>query len=69
MQKLRGNYSNMPAIYHQNDNGETVKITPGKFCPACLQDKYRKIDDGNRQCKNCGSFYSLPTQTDIDSRK
>jgi hypothetical protein len=55
----------MAAIFHQED-GQTVKITPGRFCPACHDPAYLDVDEGFRECRNCGRCYSLPSQRQID---
>ena len=38
--QVKGTYHNMPVIFHQED-GKTVKITPGSFCPRCQETRYR----------------------------
>jgi hypothetical protein len=55
----------MPVIFHQ-ENGQTVKITPGHFCPACHDRRYLDVDEGFRECLNCGRCYFLPSQRQID---
>jgi len=64
--RVRGTYHNMPAIFHQ-ENGQTVKITPGRFCPACHALPYLDVDEGFRECLNCGRCYFLPSQRQIDA--
>jgi len=65
MTTLQGTYNNMPVIFHQRD-GQTVKITPGRFCPACQDTRFERTDDGDRQCRTCQRVYYVPTQGDID---
>ena len=64
--QVRGTYHNMPVIFHQED-GQTVKIAPGRFCPACHESPYLDVDEGFRECLNCGRCYSLPSQGRIDA--
>jgi hypothetical protein len=64
--RVRGTYHGMPVIFHQED-GQTVKITPGRFCPACHDSAYLDVDEGFRECRNCGRCYFLPSQRQIDA--
>jgi hypothetical protein len=64
--RVRGTYHNMPVIFHQ-ENGQTLKITPGNFCPACHDPRYLDVDEGFRECRNCGRCYCLPSQRRIDA--
>ena len=66
MIRVRGTYHGMPVIFHQ-EAGQTVKITPGYFCPACHDSSYLDVDEGFRECRNCGRCYCLPTQRRIDA--
>ena len=59
--RVRGTYHGMPVIFHQED-GQTVKITPGRFCPACHDSAYLDVDEGFRECRNCSRCYYLPSQ-------
>ena len=63
--QVRGSYHNMPVIFHQ-EAGQTVKITPGRFCPACYETRYRDIDEGFVECHACGRSYFVPSQEQID---
>jgi hypothetical protein len=63
---VRGTYHNMPVIFHQED-GKTVKITPGNFCPACQETRYHIVDEGFIQCRACGRCYFIPSQEQIDT--
>jgi hypothetical protein len=56
----------MPAIFHQED-GQTVKITPGRFCPACHDSAFLDVDEGFRECRSCSRCYYLPSQRQIDA--
>jgi hypothetical protein len=64
--RVRGTYYGMPVIFHQED-GNTVKITPGRFCPACHDSAYLDVDEGFRECRNCSRCYYLPSQRQIDA--
>jgi hypothetical protein len=61
-----GTYHDMPVIFHQ-ENGQTLKITPGNFCPACHDPRYLDVDEGFRECRSCGRCYCLPSQRRIDA--
>jgi ribosomal protein L37AE/L43A len=63
--QVKGSYHNMPVIFHQ-EAGQTVQITPGRFCPACHETRYRDIDEGFLQCYQCGRAYFVPSQEQID---
>lgn len=63
--QVRGSYHNLPVIFHQED-GQTVKITPGNFCPACHDPRRLGVDEGFWECLNCGRCYILPSQRLID---
>ena len=63
---VRGKYHNMPVIFHQEE-GKTVKITPGSFCPACQETRYYIVDEGFIQCRACGRCYFIPSQEQIDT--
>ena len=65
--QVQGMYHNMPVIFHQ-DAGRTVKITPGHFCPTCHETRYRVMDEGFLECRNCGRCYFVPSQEQIDAR-
>jgi hypothetical protein len=64
--QVQGTYHNMPVIFHQED-GKTVKITPGSFCPRCQDRRYRIIDEGFIECHQCGRCYFVPSQAQIDA--
>ena len=64
--RVRGTYHGMPVIFHQED-GQTVKITPGRLCPACHDSAYLDVDEGFRECRNCSRCYYLPSQRQIDA--
>jgi len=64
--QVKGTYHNMPVIFHQED-GRTVKITPGSFCPRCQETRYRIIDEGFIECYTCGRSYFVPSQEQIDA--
>jgi len=64
--QVKGTYDNMPVIFHQED-GRTVKITPGSFCPRCQETRYRIIDEGFIECYTCGRSYFVPSQEQIDA--
>ena len=64
--QVKGTYHNMPVIFHQED-GKTVKITPGSFCPRCQETRYRIIDEGFIECHTCGRSYFVPSQEQIDA--
>ena len=64
--QVKGTYHNMPVIFHQED-GKTVKITPGSFCPRCQETRYRIIDEGFIECYTCGRSYFVPSQEQIDA--
>jgi hypothetical protein len=64
--RVRGTYHGLPVIFHQED-GQTVKITPGRFCPACHDSGYLDVDEGFRECRKCGRCYFLPSQRQIDA--
>jgi hypothetical protein len=64
--QVKGTYHNMPVIFHQAD-GQTVKITPGSFCPRCQETRYRIIDEGFIECYTCGRSYFVPSQEQIDA--
>ena len=63
--QVQGTYHNMPVIFHQ-EAGQTVKITPGRFCPVCHETRYRDIDEGFLECHKCGRCYFVPSQEQID---
>ena len=63
--QVRGLYHNMPVIFHQ-EAGQTVKITPGHFCPRCHETRYHDLDEGFLQCSKCGRAYFVPSQEQID---
>jgi hypothetical protein len=64
--QVKGTYHNMPVIFHQED-GKTIKITPGSFCPRCQETRYRIIDEGFIECHTCGRSYFVPSQEQIDA--
>ena len=64
--QVQGSYHNMPVIFHQED-GQTVQITPGRFCPGCQKTRYRIMDEGYVECLNCGRCYFVPSQEQIDA--
>jgi hypothetical protein len=64
--QVRGSYHDMPVIFHQ-DGGQTVRITPGYFCPACHDTSYLGVDEGFRECRNCSRCYVVPSQRQIDA--
>ena len=66
IKRVRGTYQKMPVIFHQ-ENGQTVMITPGRFCPACHDSSFHDVDEGFRECLNCGRCYCLPSQGRIDA--
>lgn len=63
---VQGSYHNMPVILHQ-DAGQTVQITPGRFCPGCYDTRFRVMDEYYRECRNCGRCYFVPSQEQIDA--
>jgi hypothetical protein len=65
IKRVRGTYHGLPVIFHQ-DEGQMVKITPGNFCPVCHDSSYLDVDEGFRECRNCGRCYFLPSQRQID---
>ena len=64
--QVQGSYHNMPVIFHQ-EAGQTVQITPGHFCPACRETRYRVMDEYYRECLKCGRCYFVPSQEQIDA--
>lgn len=62
---VQGTYHNMPVIFHQ-ENGTTINITPGSFCPRCQDPRYRIVDEGFIECQQCGRCYFVPSQERID---
>jgi hypothetical protein len=63
---VQGSYHHMPVILHQ-DAGQTVQITPGRFCPGCYETRFRVMDEYYRECRNCGRCYFVPSQEQIDA--
>jgi hypothetical protein len=63
---VQGTYHDMPVIFHQED-GKTIKITPGNFCPRCQDHRYRIVDEGFIECQQCGRCYFVPSQERIDA--
>ena len=63
---VQGTYHNMPVIFHQED-GRTIKMTPGNFCPRCQDRRYRVIDEGFIECQQCGRAYFVPSQEHLDA--
>lgn len=64
--QVQGSYHNMPVILHQ-DAGQTVQITPGRFCPGCHETRFRVMDEYYRECRHCGRCYFVPSQEQIDA--
>lgn len=64
--QVKGTYHNMPVIFHQED-GQTIKVTPGNFCPRCYDPRHRIIDEGFLECRQCGRAYFVPSQERIDT--
>ena len=64
--RVRGTFHGMPVIFHQ-EAAQTVRITPGNFCPACHDSAYLDVDEGFRECRNCSRCYYLPSQRQIDA--
>ena len=64
--QVQGSYHNMPVILHQ-DAGQTVQITPGRFCPGCYETRFRVMDEYYRECRKCGRCYFVPSQEQIDA--
>lgn len=63
---VKGTYHNMPVLLHQ-EAGQTVKMTPGNFCPRCQDTRYRLVDEGFLECHQCGRCYFVPSQERIDA--
>ena len=63
--QVQSSYHNMPVLLHQED-GQTVQMTPGQFCPRCFETRYRLIDEGFLQCFQCGRSYFVPSQEHLD---
>ncbi|MGE3537610.1 MAG: hypothetical protein AB7N91_09240 [Candidatus Tectimicrobiota bacterium] len=63
---IQGTYHNMPVLLHQED-GQTIKRTPGHFCPRCYDPRYRIVDEGFIQCQQCGRCYFVPSQEYLDT--